>query len=152
MSGTPVWIAAEGVWFQEVDKESAYEKLSGYHVPLTDRCVINVYNTAEEIKTDGGMSDETADTIPTWPRYGIDIVDVGVQNRLAFSTVGLKWCSVLVATHEHPRMERLLNGKSNPLYDFLEELRWNPNTALAPAIKEAAERFKQATNQNEKSP
>lgn len=57
------------------------------------------------------------------------------------------WC--VVHPDEHERMERILNGTDNPLYDLVHELRYNPNmpTHLGVERKEAQEDFEQKKKQ-----
>lgn len=59
----------------------------------------------------------------------------------------LYWC--VVHPDEHERMERILNGTDNPLYDLVHELRYNPNmpTHLGVERKEAQEDFEQKKKQ-----
>jgi hypothetical protein len=53
------------------------------------------------------------------------------------------WC--IVHPEESERMERILNGTDNPLYDFVHELRYNPNISskLGSEREEAQQDFNQ---------
>jgi hypothetical protein len=52
----------------------------------------------------------------------------------------------IVHPDERERMQRILNGTDNPLYDLVHELRYNPNmpSCLSTDRQEAEERFEQA--------
>ena len=55
----------------------------------------------------------------------------------------------VVHPDENERMERILNGTDNPLYDLVHELRYNPaiSSGLSTERKEAKDRFEENTGQ-----
>lgn len=50
-----------------------------------------------------------------------------------------KWC--IVHSDERERMERHLNGTTNPIHDLVHELRYNPRVGVSPEIGEAKQDF-----------
>lgn len=54
------------------------------------------------------------------------------------------WC--IVHPEENERMERIISGTDNPLYDFVHELRYNPNISskLGSEREEAQDDFEQS--------
>jgi hypothetical protein len=61
-----------------------------------------------------------------------------------FDDTDMYWC--IVHPEESERMERILNGTDNPLYDLVHELRYNPNISskIGSERQEAQQDFEQA--------
>jgi hypothetical protein len=66
---------------------------------------------------------------------------VGVTINHTYRIADMFYC--VAHPDERERMERILNGTDNPLYDFVHELRYNPNiaTQLSTERREAKDNF-----------
>lgn len=135
-------VAIDCVSYLDRSGKALYERraLPGWTVPLSVAAMIFTCETKELLASSGFMGDDMV--IKCWPRYVLRIADTVLVSMLTDGTDST--VHVLVSEKENARMERYLAGTDSPLYDFLEELRFNPNTALGAMVKEAAAHFTEA--------
>jgi hypothetical protein len=138
-------VAIQGILFRppQGNPELTFKALVGtgaVFVPLSAAAAIVRYDVAEEFATNFGPA-----AMGNLPRYAFRVTDSSIIHMLTGYETGPIGCQVLIAEAENERMARYLAGTDNPLYDFLEELRYNPNSAIGPVFKSAAERFTAAT-------
>jgi hypothetical protein len=106
------------------------------YIPLSVAASINQIENAEVFNANFPGA-----VMGNLPRYSFRVGSADIVHMLTGEHLGFGGCAALVAECENSRMERYLAGTTSPLYDFLEELRYNPNSAIGPTFKRAAQSF-----------